>query len=195
MAWSTYTAAGALKTTEASGGYGTTLPASPVDGQEYTFVDSTTTPTYQWLFRYNAGSSNADKWEFIGGAPYQISGAPNAILNTGTQVAATAAYWFTGMSFTTPRAGVWIVEGTAELDPVAVVSTFAIGVFSDVTKDIDNSLRNMRPSAANEVHSIATSGRTASLATSKLIGIAATGSSAAHKVIRASILITPVRVS
>ena len=189
--------AGAIKETNSFGnaGYGTSLPASPTDGMEYVLVDSTTLPTYQWRFRYNNGSSNTDKWEFVGGAPYQISGAPNAVLNTGTQVAATAAYWFTGMSFTTPRAGVWTVEGSAEIDPVASVSTFGIGVFSDVTRDIDNSFRNMRPSAVNEQHSPVTSGRTASLATGKLIGIAAAGSAANHKVVRTNILITPVRVS
>lgn len=51
------------------GAYGTTLPASPVDGQEAILVDSITNPTYQWRFRYNAGSSSAYKWEFVGGAP------------------------------------------------------------------------------------------------------------------------------
>jgi len=175
--------------------YATTPPGSPATGDIWYCVDSTTVPTFQWTFRWNGSSSNADKWEFVGGAPYQISGAPNAVLNTGTQVAATSAYWFTGMSFTTPRAGVWTVEGSAEIDPVASVSTFGIGVFSDVTRDIDNSFRNMRPSAVNEQHSPVTSGRTASLATAKLIGIAASGSSANHKVIRTNILITPVRVS
>src|SRR4029077_1979087 len=47
--------------------YGTTLPASPTDGQEAVLVDSVTNPTYQWRFRYNAGSSSAYKWEFVGG--------------------------------------------------------------------------------------------------------------------------------
>ena len=42
--------------------YGTTLPASPVDGQEAILVDSVTNPTYQWRFRYNAGSTSAYKW-------------------------------------------------------------------------------------------------------------------------------------
>jgi len=49
--------------------YGTTLPASPIDGQEAILVDSTTNPTYQWRFRFNANSTSAYKWEFIGGSP------------------------------------------------------------------------------------------------------------------------------
>src|SRR4029450_8789457 len=47
--------------------YGTTLPASPSDGQQAVLVDSTTNPTYIWQFRYNAGSSSAYKWEYVGG--------------------------------------------------------------------------------------------------------------------------------
>ena len=56
--------------------YNTSLPTSPVDGQEAILVDSVTNPTYIWHFRYNAGSTSAYKWEFIGGAP-AVSGAPS----------------------------------------------------------------------------------------------------------------------
>jgi len=48
-------------------GYGTTLPGAPTDGQEAILVDSITNPSYQWRFRYNAGSTSPYKWEFIGG--------------------------------------------------------------------------------------------------------------------------------
>ena len=53
----------------ASPSYGISLPASPVNGQEAILVDSLSNPTYQWRFRYNAVSSSAYKWEFMGGAP------------------------------------------------------------------------------------------------------------------------------
>src|SRR6516164_5696483 len=55
-------------------GYGTSLPGSPIDGQEYVLVDSTTNPSYQWRFRYNAASTSAYKWEHVGGAPYVNGG-------------------------------------------------------------------------------------------------------------------------
>lgn len=49
-------------------GFGTSLPASPADGDEFILVDSLTAPTYQWLLRYvSAKSSN--KWIFLGGTP------------------------------------------------------------------------------------------------------------------------------
>lgn len=72
--------------------YAITLPSSPFDGQEAVLVDSVTNPTYQWRFRYNAGSANTDKWEFIGGNPW----------SNYTTAADT-------LTFTTPRAGVWKV--------------------------------------------------------------------------------------
>jgi hypothetical protein len=87
-------------------GYSTSLPGSPYDGQVYTLVDSTTTPTYQWTFRYNAGSSSTFKWEFIGGAP-----AYAAVETAQTTASATPADLTTvGPSFTVPRAGDYLIR-------------------------------------------------------------------------------------
>jgi hypothetical protein len=63
--------------------YGTSLPASPVDGQEAILVDSITNPSYQWRFRYNAGSTSTYKWEFIGGAPASAGITNDETLATG----------------------------------------------------------------------------------------------------------------
>jgi hypothetical protein len=84
----------------ASMSYGTTLPASAVNGQEFTLVDSTTNPTYQWRFRYNAGSTSAYKWEFIGGAPARID-----VATAETTASTTAADLATVQSLTLARAG------------------------------------------------------------------------------------------
>jgi hypothetical protein len=86
--------------------YGTTLPGSPTDTQEAILVDSITLPTYQWRFRYNAGSANPDKWEFIGGNPIITEVVTSESLNSATYVALATA----GPSFTVPRAGVYEVE-------------------------------------------------------------------------------------
>ncbi len=78
--------------------YGTTLPASPVDGQEAILVDSLTNPSYQWRFRYNALSASAYKWEFVGGTPRLGFEA--------TSVGpAAGAPTYLGPLFTVPRAG------------------------------------------------------------------------------------------
>ena len=99
--------AGAIKESNSFGnaGYGTSLPASPTDGMEYVLVDSTTLPTYQWRFRYNNGSSNTHKWEFVGGAPLRPA------ISGGISTSSTAYVDLTsGPSVTVPRAGVYTVE-------------------------------------------------------------------------------------
>jgi hypothetical protein len=84
-------------------GYGTTLPASPVNGQEHILVDSVTAPTYYWRLRYNAGSASPYKWEYIGGIP--------ATIRVDTGEAFTTDGWGTmatsGPNYTLPFAGDW----------------------------------------------------------------------------------------
>jgi hypothetical protein len=85
--------------------YGIALPASPADGQEAILVDSLTVPTYQWRFRWNAGSTNADKWEFIGGIA--LSGGNGAAANApGGGYAALA----NPVAVTLPRPGVYDLQ-------------------------------------------------------------------------------------
>ena len=90
-------------------GYGTTLPGSPVDGQEYVLVDSTTNPTYQWRFRYNAGSTSTYKWESAGGTPAQVSDGTSQTVPSGSW-----GVWSTPV-FTAPRAGEYLVTVTQQL--------------------------------------------------------------------------------
>jgi hypothetical protein len=78
--------------------YGTTLPASPVDGQIAALTDSVSSPTFTWLFRYNASSSSAYKWEFIGGAPRHVEWASN-------HYGAWGSYTDGGLYLYIPRAG------------------------------------------------------------------------------------------
>lgn len=84
-------------------GYGTSLPGSPTDGQEYILVDSTTNPTYQWRFRYNAGSLNTDKWEYVGGMA--AHSAIDTVESRGSTSYGDLAT--VGPSITVPRAGVY----------------------------------------------------------------------------------------
>jgi hypothetical protein len=103
-----------------SSSYGTSLPGSPTDGQEYTLVDSTTSPTYQWRFRYNAGSSNTDKWEFVGGVGgFSQVATAETLPSAGSYVALSTA----GPSFALPRAGVYIIEIGAKFNAGAASHT------------------------------------------------------------------------
>jgi hypothetical protein len=92
--------------------YGTSLPASPVDGQEAVLVDSITSPTYQWRFRYNAGSASPYKWEFVGGSPGRVA---NAADETTATSGAYADLTTVGPQFWPPRSGDYLVQGGARM--------------------------------------------------------------------------------
>jgi len=98
--------------------YGTSLPGSPIDGQEAILVDSTTNPSYQWRFRYNAGSSSSFKWEFIGGVELSSEGAGGAMTAVnGWQIWTTSppadlTYPRSGDYYTTISASVGISSST-----------------------------------------------------------------------------------
>jgi len=108
--------------------YGTSLPASPTDGQQAILVDSITAPTWSWLFRYNAGSTNANKWEFLGGPP--IESGPQ-----GSCTCTTASTWVDasgGPAITVPRSGVYklYAEFSASLSVTGITDIYGRVVFS-----------------------------------------------------------------
>jgi hypothetical protein len=84
--------------------YGTNLPGSPGDGQEAILVDDITNPTYQWRFRYNAGSISAYKWEFIGGSVASLAVEANTGINI-TTLYPTFTDLGNVPGFVAPRAG------------------------------------------------------------------------------------------
>jgi hypothetical protein len=88
---------------DAAVGYGTSLPASPLNGQEYILVDSLTAPTFSWRFRFNANATGTYKWDFIGGAPI-VREVATAETTTSTTYVALAT---PGPSIALPRAGVY----------------------------------------------------------------------------------------
>lgn len=103
----------------------TTLPASPVDGQEVVLTDSLTAPTYAWTLRYVAGITGPYKWIFVGGADW-VSSIPAA------QASGTRSTWYdlatVGPSVTVPRAGDYVAFGSAScIDNTAAVQT-GIGI-------------------------------------------------------------------
>jgi hypothetical protein len=105
--------------------YATTLPPSPLDGQEAVLVDNVTNPSYQWRFRYNAGSSSAYKWEFVGGAPASVYVAAN-------ENSATVNAWKNlptdGPLLVLPRAGDYLVAASAGGQSGTAATTMYIGI-------------------------------------------------------------------
>jgi hypothetical protein len=191
--------------------YGTTLPAGPVDGQEAILVDSLTNPTYQWRFRYNAGSALAYKWEFIGGTALRLVYAPNAqamnaagfssVAMTGGQFAGTTFWWSSGVtSWVVTRAGVYSVRArqhqasTSPQNLVLAAFKYGGGVLSQL--DVAASSGMVTLAAGNHAVSAA-DGAGAGAAVGEHIGAAWTALTviANGLIYETSIEITPVRVA
>src|SRR5215471_16273030 len=157
---------GALATT-GSGSYGTSFPASPVDGQEYTLVDSTTNPTYQWHFRYNAASTSAYKWEFIGGAPAV------AFVSTveGTVSTAYTALATPGPSITLARAGDYqiTVQSQMSMYQVLQLHSYDVGATAALDGDAAQCYNPGSPSGSTNCPFTATRLKTGILAGSAIV--------------------------
>jgi hypothetical protein len=112
-----------------------TPPGSPADGDIWYYVDSLTATTVEWEFRWNAGSSNADKWEFLGGAGVikDIGGTP------GTQTPGTAFVDLTiPLAFTVPRAGVYRAQfASTAAPPAGQIYNIALKKGATATADAD----------------------------------------------------------
>src|SRR5215471_880889 len=101
--------------------YGTSFPANPVDGQEHILVDSVSSPTYHWRFRYNAGHTvDAYKWELIGGTHAFSAGSSSATPTSSTWIDAG------GPSFTLPRDGVYDFEWGCAYAYVATDNAYSV---------------------------------------------------------------------
>lgn len=128
--------------TDIETGYATTLPSSPVNGQEAILVDSTTAPSYQWRFRYNSGSSSSYKWEFIGGPPIVASVAANETTGSTSYADLSTA----GPSITVPRAGSYIIDQYVEINAASVYHYSSPSIGGAAAADAD---RAQFGSAAN----------------------------------------------
>lgn len=172
-------------------GYGTSLPGSPTDGQQYILVDSTTLPTYQWLFRYNNGSSNSDKWEFIGGSPALTEVATSE----GTTSTTYAALATAGPSFTVPRAGVYEVtigsNFITSLNGTDAAHSYDIGGTGAV--DADAILWGGQD--ANEQHSMVFTKKQAGLAASTALVSKYKTSAGTTTFQKRWMMVVPIRVS
>jgi hypothetical protein len=101
---------------------GTTLPGSPVDGQEAILVDSLTAPTYAWRFRYVAGITDAYRWVFLGGTQLlAYVGAQELVGSASAWVDLTTV----GPRFVVPRAGIYTGTAIAQTTQASGTSSSA----------------------------------------------------------------------
>lgn len=88
-----------------SGATSSAPPGSPVDGSLWYFPADAANGIV-WMFRYNASSVSAYKWEFVGGAPLRaVVVTQESTTNPGATTLATL-----GPSLTVPRSGDYNVE-------------------------------------------------------------------------------------
>jgi len=171
--------------------YGTSLPGSPVDGQQAILVDSTTNPSYVWVFRYNASSTSSYKWECVGGAP-----ARTEIL-TSEPLSVTTGAWTNlttpGPDVVVPRAGEYVADVRAKLDAIASTATASLGVVNASTASQVGAYTQLTP----------VSGAYASMSAQPFITVTAAGqtlresyaATAAHAFSQRSIAVIPKRVA
>lgn len=183
---------GLVPVTQLPVGIGTTLPASPVDGQEYILVDSLTAPTYQWHFRYVPSITDAYKWVFIGGAELYAE-----TTGTDTTTSGTVANLVNGPTLTVPRAGHWIIEADAVVsNTIADGQTFlSVGDQAVATSQvITNSFG--QTAVASRWSTVHVEGRGSGLAATTVLALKAwgTGGGTMSYQLR-RITIKPVRVS
>lgn len=147
-------------------GYGTSLPTSPVDGQEYTLVDSVTAPTFSWRFRYNANSTSPYKWEFVGGPPITArrdNAESSATANQWTDVGAAS-----NPILTLPRTGDYMVRASAEMYHTAPSCTLYVGIW-------DYTAGTIRAVYAMHAQSLATAYVSLAIAAQRVNGVGAGG--------------------
>jgi len=112
----------------------TSLPASPVDGQEV-FYQADATNGIVWHLRYNASSSSAYKWEFVGGPSLFAEVATEETTASTTYVALATA----GPTLTLPRAGDYDVElgfrGYSSVNNTGALMGYDIGATGAVDAD------------------------------------------------------------
>jgi hypothetical protein len=168
--------------------YGTTLPGSPVDGQEAVLVDSTTNPTYQWRFRYNAGSSSAYKWEFVGGSSGRVS-------DTATTGIGAVAAWAGGFTptFAAPRAGDYRIDARIGLVAGGTAGTLYAGVSKSSASNTP--LDNSQATLAANGQAVAVAMATVTMTATEVISIIVYASVTGMSILGRAVTVTPVRVS
>lgn len=140
-------AAGDIQGSKIRQSYGTTPPGSPSTGDIWVFPADATNGV-NWVFRYNAGSASAYKWECIGG--------PQATASVATdETTASTGAWVNlatnGPLITVPRAGDYEVFASADMYHSASSAFISAGVSNGDTSATISLFKDLASSGASAV--------------------------------------------
>lgn len=173
-----------------STGYGTSLPASPFDGQEYVLVDSLTAPTYTWRFRFNSGSSSAYKWEFVGGTPVRLENGGGPSITSTTYVDLT-----TPVSITVARAGDYSFRFGGSIYNSATSGSVYLALYKNAAASDADSVSIQNVPTINNVFSLAKETSATIAAAGGIAKLQARVSGGTGVYAQCFLYVTPLRVS
>jgi hypothetical protein len=146
----------------------TTLPGSPTDGQLAVLTDSTSSPTYAWLFTWSA---TASKWIFIGGSDAYLMVATSQSLTS----ASTSDLATDGPSITVPRAGDYMVRWGAQFSTASGAAYTSVALLCKNGTPISNESLGERvdggSSSSSQIGSNSKTSRVTGLAASDVLKI------------------------
>ena len=193
MSWSFYNAAGFLKTNTGRE-LVSTLPSSPVDGQEVFYQSAgMSTDGAVWHLRYDAASVSSHKWEFVGGS--NLSFFDNA--NVGASL--TQNTWSdisTAQKITVPLAGDYNCSWSVQTYLSSGTQGIHVGLRVDTTEPIVDTNTTYSSNAALVWYSHNQMRRITGIGASKDITIRFRngGATATYNRYACSMFVTPVRL-
>jgi len=121
--------------------YETSLPGSPVDGQEIYYAADATNGVI-WHLRYRSGGGTY-KWEFVGGSPLYQTGLDRSVTNqtafatVGQNASTTGSLPTDPISVTLPLAGEYLVEQNATLFVAVGTAARFVALSAAITNSSD----------------------------------------------------------
>lgn len=183
----------------------TSLPGSPVDGQEIVYVADATNGII-WHLRYNAGSASSFKWEAVGEQQPLVQERVGG--NTFGTDESTTSTTYTTLTTTTdqitvPLAGDYNVEGSAvALLPTSSGAAILAGIYLWVTGDTSPGWQSGDAAAAwnniaaNQIVTLYARRKRTGLAASNVVKLeyATSNASGAAHFYNRNIRVSPIRV-
>ena len=174
---------------------GSSPPGSPSDG-DYWILPADDTNGVYWMFQYDSSEATY-KWRFVGGPPVFTTSTPDAVINTLTQVGSTGYYYAPTMSYTTVRAGDYMVQGSVRVfRNGAPASGGFLSAFSGSTRLPPTAVEGVWVTTVTDWASMFVTNRLTAVGSSAVIGVCVfAGPVDTYKIADCSLQVWPVRVS